>query len=310
MPTYTLFMKRYFMKKEFIALLFVFGLFFIACNTDDSDTNSQMMEDPIMDDPTPLTADVILNVSYGNNPQQVYDIYLPADRTNELTKTIILVHGGGWIEGDKEDVNKFIGLVRENNPKHAIVNMNYILASLLQPAFPNQFLDVDAVINQLTEQSETLQIKPEFGLIGVSAGAHISLQYDSVYDTDDQVKFVCDIVGPTDFTDPFYSDNPNFDLFLATLTDESAYPPGTDLAVALSPALQVNAATSPSILFYGNKDDIVPITNGETLKSTLEIAGITHQYTTYDGGHGDWDAPSFDDLEIKVTAFIAAHLAI
>lgn len=297
------------MKKLLYLCTFIFGLFLISCNSDDNDDNSQMMDDE-MENSDPLTADVLLNVSYGNDPQQVYDLYLPAGRTDELTKTIILVHGGGWIEGDKEDVNGFISLVTDSHPNHAIVNMNYKLATLSYPAFPNQFLDIDAVINQLTSQSELLQIKPEFGLIGLSAGAHISLQYDSVYDTDDQVKFVCDIVGPTDFTDPFYSENPNFNLYLATLTDESAYPPGTDLAVALSPALQVNMNTSPTILFYGNQDELVPLTNGETLNSRLESSGITHQFTVYDGGHGNWNTSQFIDVELKISAFINAHLPI
>ncbi len=247
----------------------------------------------------------------GNDGQQVYDMYLPANRSSAKTKVIILVHGGGWVEGDKADVNEFISLIQQNNPNHAIVNMNYRLAVIPStPAFPNQFLDVDAVINKLTNERETLQILPEFGLIGLSAGAHISLQYDSVYDTDDQVKFVADIVGHFDFTDPFYANDPNFNLALGIFVDESQYPPNTDFAVALSPALQVSANTSPTIMFYGNQDELVPLTNGETLNTALETNEITHQYTVYDGGHGNWNPTQFEDVEAKLTAFIQAHLAI
>lgn len=296
------------MKKTLfiIAVALILNLSFVACGSDDS-VVIQEMDDEMTG---PLAADNQLNVAYGTDPQQVYDLYLPEGRSVEKTKVIVLVHGGGWVEGDKADVTGIIDLVQAGNPNHAIVNMNYVLATINKPAFPNQFLDLDAVINQVTTQSETLQILPEFGLIGISAGAHISLQYDSVYDTDNQVKFVCDIVGPSDFTDPFYQSNTNFDLYLNTLTDESAYPPSTDLAVALSPALQVNSNTSPTILFYGNMDDLVPLTNGNTLNSKLETNGITHQYTIYDGGHGGWNETQFADLQGKVNVYIDTYLGI
>ena len=163
----------------------------------------------------PLGEETQLNVSYGDNPQQKYDLYLPEGRSSEKTKIIILIHGGGWIDGDKEDMNEYIPILKEKHPNHAIVNINYVLAAPPStPAFPNQFLDVGKVINKLTQESEELELLPEFGLIGASAGAHIALQYDYVYDTDDKVKMICDIVGPTDFTDPFYTENPNFQILL------------------------------------------------------------------------------------------------
>ncbi|GEQ86595.1 lipase [Patiriisocius marinistellae] len=295
------------MKTTFYLFSFLILSSFISCNDDESINEIPQM----MENSEPLEASFQQNVSYGNDSQQVYDLYLPANRTDEKTKVIILVHGGGWIEGDKADVTGYISLIQQNNPNHAIVNMNYRLAVIPTiPAFPNQFLDLKAVITKLTAERETLQILPEFGLIGLSAGAHISLQYDSVYDTNDQVKFVADIVGPSDFTDPFYADNPNFSTLLNFFTDESQYPPNTNFATALSPALQVSVRTSPTIMFYGNQDELVPLTNGDRLNAALEANSIEHQYTVYDGGHGNWNTIQFADVEAKLSAFIEAHLAI
>ena len=78
---------------------------------------------------TPIEASVQLNVSYGDDPQQVYDLYLPANRSSSKTKVIVLVHGGGWTEGDKEDMSGFIPFIQNDFPNHAIVNLNYELAS-------------------------------------------------------------------------------------------------------------------------------------------------------------------------------------
>ena len=221
-----------------ILLLFLGNFTFISCSTEDTTEGSGII---ITD---PLEAKTILNVSYGPNSQQVYDIYLPNGRSAD----------------NKLDMGNFVSLIQQYHPDHAIVNINYVLAntnSPFIPAFPNQFLDLGTVIDQLILQKEELAILPEFGLIGTSAGAHISLMYDFVYDTHDVVKMVADIVGPTNFTDPFYAENPLFELALNALVDESAYPFGTNYAEVTSPALQVSNTSSPSILFYGNQDPLV-----------------------------------------------------
>ncbi len=225
-------------------------------------------------------------------------------------KVIILVHGGGWSGGDKEDMNGYISLVQDNHPNHAVVNINYVLATTTLKAFPNQFLDLERIITKLTSEKNSLQILPEFGFVGVSAGTHISLMYDSQYDSENKVKFVCDIVGPSNFTDPFYANNPAWSILLASLIDETAYPNGTNLAEATSPAFQVSGNTSPSILFYGDEDPLVPIANGEVLESNLSNAGVTNSLTVYSGGYGNWDAPSLLNLQVQLSTFIRSHLDI
>lgn len=291
--------------KKFIPIFS--ALLFIACLTTSCSTDDNTTPDP----DAPLEAEVQLNVSYGNHPRQVYDLYLPEGRSQETTKVIVLVHGGGWTSGDKSDMSEIVDFLRTNHPDYAVANINYVLAEIGVPAFPNQFLDLGRVIDQLTSQQEVLQIQPQFGLIGTSAGAHIALMYDYVYDTTDKVKFVADIVGPTDFTDPFFADNPNFPLALQLLTDAGAYPPGTNLAEALSPVFQVSASSSPTIMFYGLTDPIVPINNGIVLESTLTQASVTNSLHIYTGGHGDdWTAGDVEDLKTNLETFMLLHLAL
>lgn len=284
-------------KLLIIVSITIIQFHYISCSQDNTN-----------EPPQPLTEETFLNVSYGSNEQEKYDIYLPADRSSEKTKVIVLVHGGGWSGGDKADMNFFIPYIKLKHPDHAIANINYVLADADTPAFPNQFLDVDAVLDKLTAEKEELQILPEFALIGASAGAHISLMYDYVYDTDDQVKMVGDIVGPTDFTDPFYSENPDFNILMAALVDEDAYPPGTDYATVLSPALQVSNESSPTLLFYGNADPLVPLSNATTLNNALNAAQIDHNFTVYEGGHGNWSPTDFEDMNTQISAYIDTYL--
>jgi len=285
----------------FSALVLIFW-FTASCSSDDS---------TVPEPNVTLEAEVRLNVSYGSHSRQVYDLYLPEGRTQENTKVIVLVHGGGWTSGDKSDMSEFVNYLRQNHRDYAIANINYVLAGNNVPAFPNQFLDLGRVISQLTDQQNDLQIQPQFGLIGTSAGAHISLMYDYVYDTENQVKFVADIVGPTDFTDPFYANNPNFNLALLLLTDDNAYPSGTNLAEALSPVHQVSANSSPTIMFYGFTDPIVPINNGIALENVLTQRSVTNSLHIYPGGHGDdWTEGEKADLIQNLEAFMLLHLPL
>lgn len=288
------------MKKLFIIVL-ILGIQFshVSCSKD----SNTVLE-------TPIEAATFLDVSYGNNPQEKYDLYLPANRSTTKTKIIALVHGGGWNAGDKDDMDFLIPSIQQKHPDHAIVNINYVLADDNTPAFPNQILNLKAVIEKLSNEKDEMQILPQFALIGVSAGAHLSMMYDYVYDPDDQVKLVADIVGPTDFTDSLYSENPDFSALMALLVDESAYPQGTDYAEVLSPAFQVSTESSPTLLFYGNADPLVPLSNATTLNMALNTAQIEHRFTVYEGGHGNWAANDIENTLAQISDYVDTYLEV
>ena len=205
------------MKKQFLFILIIItisigGYFFVSENNQNNET---------------IKSNVYINTSYGKDPLQKYDIYLPENRSAEKTKVIVFIHGGSWINGDKTNTDKMVFFLRKQHPNHAIVAINYRLASPnppVTPAFPNQFLDVGFVLDHIESQKEIYQILPEFGLIGSSAGGHLVLMYDYVYDIENRVKMVCTIVGPTNLTSDSYTNNPNFNLYSTTLIDKKAYP--------------------------------------------------------------------------------------
>lgn len=288
--------------KAFRSSLFL--LFLTAC----SEKEIGLFEDPENPHDTALVHE---NIYYGLDAQQTYDLYLPANRSSTITKVLVFIHGGGWIQGDKRDMRAYIPLLQKTHPEHALVNINYRLAKLhTRAAFPNQFLDLKLALEHITLKAEEFGIHPEFALIGASAGGHLALQYDNFYDPEDQVKMVCSIVGPTDLTDPFYSENPDFDFALDMLIDESAYPGVSNYAKAVSPAFLVNPNSSATILFYGEEDLLVPTSNGTFLKEKLDAAGVINSLTFYEGGHGDWENLDQKDLHLQLSSFIDDHLPV
>lgn len=246
-----------------------------------------------------------LNVSYGEHDQQKFDIYLPANRTLD-TKIIILVHGGGWSAGDKEDMDAFVTVIQQDFSNIAVVNMNYRLSDDDNQPFPMQTDDITSVINQLKTDREFYTISDEFGFIGASAGAQLSMLWSYVFDTENKVKMVCSIVGPTNFTDPAYLDNldnPLLQDFFSVFPDQT-----TKFLESVSPLHQVTASAPPTILFYGGQDPLVPTSQGTDMRDKLAELNVIHQFTLYENeGHG-WDGINLLDTWTKLSLFMNDYL--
>lgn len=256
------------MKIKFLFFGFI-TLILFSCNSDETINQS-------------LEAKTLLNVSYGNNVQQKFDLYLPANRTQN-TKTLILVHGGGWTEGDKADMNYAVDIVKQYLPEYAIANINYRLATTGNPAFPMQIDDIESVITKL--KTVDYQISDNFGFIGVSAGAHLSMLYSYAYNSD--IKVVCSIVGPTNFIDVNYTSNPFMVAMFQSATG-LVYSENTGFYQQISPFHKATTNSQPTILLYGNADPLIPTTQGQDMHAKLDQLGVYNEFYLYNGGHGDW----------------------
>lgn len=246
-----------------------------------------------------LPARELINVSYGNDPEQKMDVYLPAGR-DESTKVFILVHGGGWSGGSKSDLNYVIPLLKEHFPNHAIVNINYRLATMQSPAFPKQVQDIEKVIRHLKDSDYS--ISTDYAFIGTSAGAHLALLYSYRHDTEHDVKAVCSIVGPTDFTDPFYTSHPYYNYAALYLFGDISN--HQEAAIGISPALHVSPKSPATIMFYGGQDPLIPASQADRLKKKLDAHNVYNEYYLYsNGGHGNWNTQVMNDFREKLVAF-------
>jgi acetyl esterase/lipase len=247
----------------------------------------------------------IRNVSYGTDVNQVYDIYLPENRTNN-TKTIILIHGGGWTSGDKTDMNALKDLFRQNLSNVALVNINYRLADENNLFYPMQINDISSVVNHLKSHTESYVISENYGFVGVSAGGHLALLWSYAFDTENNVNMVASIVGPTNFTDPAYLNNGN--PLLQILLDTYGVSTSTDFLEEISPLHQATAIAPPTILFYGGQDPLIPVTQGTGMKDQLNLLGVVNEFTLYpNAGHG-WVGPELLNTWNKLKAFTKTYL--
>jgi len=280
--------------KNLCYLAFI-GVLFLSCSNEDSEISSE---------PEIIEAYEALDVSYGSDSNQVFDIYLPEGRT-ENTKVLFLVHGGSWVGGDKEDMNDVRDYVLQNHPSLGIVNMNYTLAGANSPPVPMQTNDISAVVNYISSNKTSLIISDDIGFIGVSAGAHLSLLWSYANDTNNQVDMVCSIVGPTNFTDPAYynSANPVFQSMYILFGN-----PSIPFLESASPYHTATATSPPTLLFYGGQDPLVPNSQGIDLDSQLTNLGVPHEFSFYEEeGHG-WFGQNLLDTFNKISNYINQYL--
>ena len=290
-------MKLY---QTLLALLFSAILF--SCKKTDSSTGGS----------TPVAAQTILNVSYGTDPLQKMDIYLPADRNTSSTKVMVVIHGGAWAGGDKSDFTSagWIDTIQKRFPGYAVININYRLAAL--PAtntFPTQELDTKAAVEFIYNNRSTYLISNKFVLLGTSAGGHLALLQAYKYHSPLNIKAVVDFYGPTDMTDMYNNPGTYPAIAVAALLNGT---PTTNpsLYQQSSPLFFANTSSCPTIILQGGLDPLVnPTTQSLALKNKLTTAGVINQYVFYPlGGHADWNAATNTDAFNKIQAFIVANV--
>lgn len=251
-----------------------------------------------------IVAKTILNQSFGPDPMQTMDIYLPAERNVASTKVLILIHGGAWNSGDKVDVAQYVDTFKKRLPDYAIFNINYRLSSV----FPAQENDIKLAVQSIVDNSSSYIISNKFAIIGVSAGGHLALLQAYKNLSQVKAKAVVSFFGPTDLVDMYNNPaNPFVPLGLVQVIGKT---PQQDPAIYLnsSPINFVNSNVPPTLLLHGGIDDLVKPSQSASLQTKLQIAGVAVQYIFYPSeGHG-WFGLNLTDSFNKIQAFLLANV--
>lgn len=271
---------------------------------------SSCKHEEVTDNTDPSIAKTIVNVSYGADPLQKIDVYLPANRSTTTTKVIILIHGGSWISGDKTDFNAIVDTLKKRMPDYALFNINYRLFGLLNNnVFPTQENDVKAAIEFINNNAATYHISKKFVLIGASAGGHLAMLQGFKNTMPVKVKAIVSFFGPSDMADMYNNPAPGTPPEgIAILLNGT---PGTNPALyeQSSPVTFINATSPPTILLHGGTDDLVKPSQSVAVQNKLDAAGVINQYVFYPAaGHGDWDAATYADAFNKIQVFLAANV--
>ena len=285
------------MKSLFTLLLSM--TLFTACSKKPNNAANTSSEQTV--------AENKLNIAYGKDTSQRMDIYLPANRGSD-TKVIVLIHGGGWASGDKNEFADAIPSLQQHLSGYAIVNMNYRLATQASNHFPTQENDVKDAIRFILNKADEYKISKDLVLLGTSAGAHLALLQAYKHTDIIQPKAVISFFGPSDMALMYNSQSNSYYQFALGLLVGGT--PATKPAVfqQSSPIHFVSALSAPTLLLHGGKDGLVPVSQSKELKNKLEKAGVPVELIVYPNeGHGWWGTTQQDSFK-KIAAFLQKHL--
>jgi len=246
--------------------------------------------------------DVLPNITYSvaNNTELKLDLYLPRNRS--LPKpTLILFHGGGWVDGQKE--RNIFYLLPYLSMGWAVINVEYRMART-SPA-PAAVEDCRCALRWATYHARDYNLDTsKFVLTGTSAGGHLALitgmlPAGSVFDrqcpTDNSTRWnqatepplkVAAIVnwfGITDVRELI--DGPNAKHYAMEWFGSMSN--REDLARQVSPINYVRAGLPPIITIHGDEDDIAPYSQAVRLHAALDKAGVPNQLVTIHGRKHD-----------------------
>lgn len=262
---------------KFLSILF---LIFIVCGCKEKTINLGKN----------ISFDQEMDVSYGEDSQQKLDLYIPKNK-DSIKGVFVMIHGGGWKSGNKTNLTFFTLSLMQKLPDYAFANINYRLADANSFVLPNQTNDIDNALDFLLKKLNT---NTKFILLGNSAGAHLSMlySYNSFFDLKhhNKVKAVINIVGPADLSDQDFKNYSDYNFVEKHMIDLRS-PAPTDLTNRdiPNPVYWINEKSPPTISFYGNTDQVIPLSQKMILDSALHKNGIYNQSFEFSGGHLDWD---------------------
>lgn len=236
---------------------------------------------------------ILTDYAYGKDSMQVMDISLAKDRSLH-TPLIILVHGGGWMAGDKKDADFMRDICFSNGIN--VVNINYRLGSN-KVHYKEMMKDIDSAIALLQKKADEWNIrKSKYIFWGGSAGAHLSLLYAYGYDKRNVISLVMTLGAPVKFdssADMEGGKKSDLEGLLPIITGKPWVdnPQLVDKAYKkASPYYAKNL--KPTFLVHGEKDDIVPKKQSEMLSQLLKQSNVADTLVILpNGGHGGENTP-------------------
>lgn len=245
------------------------------------------------------------------------DYIIPSAPKSLLTPAVVVVHGGGWIQGDKtESQTKLMAQVMAQ-AGYFVANINYRLTGpavstdpevvkyQVNASLQDSISDVGCAFRWVRGMSPYFKVDPNRVIVfGSSAGAHLALMnglagnsadfksdsdlYGSFSSLPSAGNAIIDYYGASDLTLQYQfestthvNDTTTIEAVGATLEQDP------DLYYKLSPLNYFNKSSPPLITFHGNEDSLVTYRHSQLLDQKASTTRALFEFVTVNGAdHG------------------------
>ncbi len=214
------------------------------------------------------------------------DLAMQKDYQGPPRPALLVIHGGGWIEGDKSS----FATMTNRNPANirdfarlglVVLGINYRLAR--EAPFPAGLDDCRAAVRWLRAHAAEYQVDPaRIGAYGNSAGGHLALLLalmppepvgpgESFSEQSSQVQAAASDSGPLDLLGQHRDGQLRgvVELFMGGPPEKA----GEGTYKRASPSSHVTGNGPPLLLIYGEVDGQVPVSSADRFVAALSQAG-------------------------------------
>ncbi|MCX7800350.1 MAG: alpha/beta hydrolase [Fimbriimonadales bacterium] len=244
------------------------------------------------------------------------DLYRPQSAGASNLPAVLVIHGGAWMAGKRQDMADLCRLIADNGMVAATVS--YRLAP--RHPWPAMLDDVQTAVRFLRHRAKDFGIDgTRIGAAGASAGGHLAV-FLGVRDTRDagtklypnhssRVAAVFDIFGPIDLGSPDFP--PTLDPAFALVLGKPRKDAAKEIRDA-SPIHFVDRKSAPVFIYQGLNDPLVPASQSRLLESRYRQLGLTVEARYLEGiGHEvKPDHPASRQAILEGIRFLARHLRV
>ncbi len=259
---------------------------------------------------------------------QKLDLYIPTTGSGPFP-VVIMVHGGGFMMGDKSDGAGLTGVDQLLEAGYAVASINYRLSS--EATYPAQINDAKAAVRFLRANAAQYQLNPDkISAWGASAGGNLvallgttcgvqELEGAELGNADQSscVQAVIDWFGPIDFLKmdeqfagtscPVNHNEANSPESKLVGAEIQTVP---DLVATTNPMNYITADDAPFFIENGTADCNIPPAQNKNLADALSamIGADKVTYVSLEGaGHGGSQFETTENLDL-VIAFLNKYL--
>jgi acetyl esterase/lipase len=239
------------------------------------------------------------NIHYDKYPETVLDILQPSAPALGNRPGVIVIHGGGWVQGDKEMMldQYCLPLVRHGL---VVANVEYRLAKTA-PA-PAAVSDVLQAAQWFHDHAAQYKVDPNRILVtGGSAGGHLALMVAMTPNV--KIAGVIDFFGIADVADQL--EGPNARDYAVQWIPEQ--PNRMELARRMSPMNSVRKGLPPILALHGDADTVVPYEQSVNLTKAIKSAGGEAELITVPGGKHGFTPQEMDELWPQIFKWLKKH---
>jgi acetyl esterase len=267
--------------------------------------------------PIPIPSDIEFeqDISYGTADGEalLLDAYLPD--VNEPAPALVMIHGGGFVGGDKYNIEPIAVYFAEHG--YACFSINYRLAPGF--AYPAAVEDARNAVTFIRSNAARFNVDLDrIGAFGASAGgtiaASLGVEGSGPLNSDSRVAVVVTWSAAFDFSDII----PNRPAAVGALEkyagilgkhQQRLVPPAQekDLLAKASPVTYVTS-DDPAFFIVNSQVEFMPLDQAQEMASTLQRQGVHVEMLTDTHGHAlnyteQAEPPSLRFLDAQLRSF-------